>query len=298
MAQKPDKTLHVDILNTELEGKLPHWLSPAQRVNREAIRAKHRAEHFANTPRKPVSPETAAKLNAAYESAKAKDPAFFQETLDEVRAFNRHRGRPLVPPIADSEGALEARAWSRHRAGQRSYVIFVNGDDVQVVADDGPEDLPEKLQLVAWAKAIIVLDKSEIMVRDLIERELAGAHVMPIARILVITGRLTRKIKVIRESAIKLAFRLLRDRLGDKPILDHSLAMWAKTFADKDATLIKQAIVSGLSDGLDSTEIARKVVGTMGLNGVDGVTEATRLHVAHLGRAAIKESRLRSSGRP
>jgi hypothetical protein len=206
----------------------------------------------------------------------------------EASAFNRHRGRRMVPPIAESEGAAESAAFGRHRYRHRAPITE---PQVELAA---PEP-GEKHQLVAWAKAIIVLDKSEILVRDLIERDLAGAHVMPIARILVITERLTRKISVIRESAIKLAFRLLRDRLGDRPVLDHSLAVWAKTFAAKDAESIKQAIVSGLSDGLDSTEIARKVVGSMALNGVDGVTEATRLHVAHLGRAAIKASRQRKT---
>ncbi len=85
----------------------------------------------------------------------------------------------------------------------------------------------------------------------------------------------------------------MRERLGDKPILDHSIAVWAKTFAEKDTASIRTAIVSGLSDGLDNTEIARKVVGSMGMNGVDGVTEFTRRNIAHLGRAAIKESRAR-----
>lgn len=209
----------------------------------------------------------------------------------EADAFARHRGRRMVPPVADSEGADESAAFARHRMGHLTpMTVYDTLDDPTEAA---PEDIPVKLQLVSWAKAIVVLDHSEIMVRDLIERELVGARIMPIARILAVTERLLGKVKVIREHAIKTAFRLLRDRLGDPRILDQSLSTWAQAFVREDAATIKLAIQQGLADGLDSTEIARKVVGTMGLNGVDGVTEFTRHKIAHLGRAAIKESQAR-----
>jgi hypothetical protein len=42
----------------------PHWLSGAGKVNIEAIRAKRRAEYYANRQpkRKPATPETNARL--------------------------------------------------------------------------------------------------------------------------------------------------------------------------------------------------------------------------------------------
>lgn len=235
----------IDILGMELEGSLPHWLSPSQRIDRTAIRAKHRAAHFAKV--KPASDDTMAALAAAYEAAKKADPVYTAAL--EAEATRR-----------EAESGFSARAG-------------------------------EKLQIVAWAKAIMVLDSSEVLVRDLIERELAGAGLMPIGRAIRTTNALVNKIGAIRETAIKTAFRILRERIGDKPILDRTLATWASAFAKDDLASIRQAIQTGLATGIDSTEIARKVVGTMGLNGVDGITEMTRHKIAHLGVVAVRASR-------
>lgn len=232
----------IDILGMELEGNLPHWLSPGQRIDRAAIRAKHRAAAMATV--KPATAETMAALAAAYEEAKKADPVY--------------------------TAALEAEATRRE-------------------ADAEP--VHEKLQIVAWSKAIMVLDKSEVIVRDMIERELAGASLMPIGRAIRTTDALLKKIRAVREGAIKTAFRILRERIGDKPILDRTLATWASAFAKDDLASIRQAIQTGLAEGIDSTEIARKVVGTMGLNGVDGITEMTRHKIAHLGVVAVRAAR-------
>ena len=67
-----------------------------------------------------------------------------------------------------------------------------------------------------------------------------------------------------------------------------SIAQWAAFMAQDDRSRIDNAIRSGLIGGLDNTAIARKVVGSAGMRGVDGVTEVTRRRIAHLGRAAIK----------
>ena len=67
-----------------------------------------------------------------------------------------------------------------------------------------------------------------------------------------------------------------------------SIAQWAAFMAQDDRSRIDNAIRSGLIGGLDNTTIARKVVGSAGMRGVDGVTEVTRRRIAHLGRAAIK----------
>jgi hypothetical protein len=52
----------------------PHWLSTKGKLNREAIRAKHRAKYLAERVRviKPARPETRARLEKTIE--RAKDP--------------------------------------------------------------------------------------------------------------------------------------------------------------------------------------------------------------------------------
>ncbi len=220
----------------------------------------------------------------------------------EAESFNKHRfkhQRPFDGGASDAEGAAESSGYARHRfKHQRPMLPFV-------LADDGPtqgnvNDIPVKLQLIAWQKAIIVLDASEILVRDLIERNLHGytgvaAEVRP-GRTLTAMAQLVVEIEEIRIDAIKTAFRLLRDHLGNVMVLDTSLAKWAAYFAKIDMRAIEAAMRAALVNGDDSIEIARKVVGTMALNGVDGVTEYTRHKLAHLGRAAIKAYNLRKAG--
>lgn len=221
----------------------------------------------------------------------------------EAVAFNRHRQRPYVHPEAEVEGEAEAEGWGKHRASHAAPLLIVFADDefpTELMTSETPTDLPIKLQLVAWAKAVMVLDATEVLVRDIIERELAGrtsefARLQPL-KALEITNRAVAKVRTIRAEGFKTAFRLLRSRLGDDPILKVSLPRWAAYFMRQDAQTISATIQAGMADGLDSTEIARKVVGSIGLNGVDGVTEFTRHKVAHLGRAAIRESNLRKQG--
>lgn len=200
--------------------------------------------------------------------------------------WNKHRHKQSAPLVLYIDyAAHEAAGWGKHRHRHAAKIV---------VPVPEREEVPVKLQLLAWAKAIIILDASEVLIRDLIERELygrTGTTTGPTA--LLIARQLAVKVGEIRQEAIKTAFRALRDWLGDVPILEISLSRWAESFAVKDAKGIDMAIQTGLIAGLDNTEIARKVVGSMGLNGVDGVTEFTRHKIAHLGRAAIKESALR-----
>lgn len=223
-----------------------------------------------------------------------------------AEGFNKHRERhrrPYTAPVDD--GLEEARHYAKHRMKHQLPVSAATMTDLlpDDVSGEPVTDIaavPVKLQLVAWAKAIMVLDASEVIVRDVIERDLAGktgsaAEYRPM-KALAIVDKIVADIRVVREDAIKTAFRLLRDRLGDHAIFDTSLAKWAAYFAKLDIQAIDAAIRAGLINGDDNTEIARKVVGSMGLNGVDGVTEYTRHKLAHLGRAAIKDRNYRTSG--
>lgn len=71
------------------------------------------------------------------------------------------------------------------------------------------------------------------------------------------------------------------------PLAGMTVAEWAHYFSQMDRQRIDMAIRHGLISGLDNAEIARKVVGSLQLLGIDGVTEITRRHIAQLGRIAL-----------
>lgn len=67
-----------------------------------------------------------------------------------------------------------------------------------------------------WNTAIAIIDRSELVLRDLIERELADTAAMNRIRVgeaMATTAALMKKVKRVRAQAIKKAFRYLRDRL-------------------------------------------------------------------------------------
>jgi hypothetical protein len=69
-------------------------------------------------------------------------------------------------------------------------------------------------QIVLWNEAISIIDRSELPMRDLIERELLGTAGLSGVRYgdaMKVADRLMAKIKPVREKAIKAAFRQLRD---------------------------------------------------------------------------------------
>lgn len=75
----------------------PHWLSGHGKVNRDAIRRKHRAAHLATRERviNPVRPETRAKLEAALAAHKDR-AAQIQAVLDALLEKVRHHGTPHI----------------------------------------------------------------------------------------------------------------------------------------------------------------------------------------------------------
>ena len=73
----------------------------------------------------------------------------------------------------------------------------------------------------------------------------------------------------------------------------YSLAQWAAYFAADDAARIDGTIRAGVLSGQGAPEIARKVVGSANMNGIDGQTEITRRKIARLGVAEIKRRKLR-----
>ena len=67
-----------------------------------------------------------------------------------------------------------------------------------------------------WNTAIGILDRSEVVIRDLIERELidvAGINHTLVGDAMLVTENLMKLIRPIRAKAIKKAFRYLREHL-------------------------------------------------------------------------------------
>ncbi len=72
-----------------------------------------------------------------------------------------------------------------------------------------------------------------------------------------------------------------------KMLAKMTISAWAKHFVEKDRALIDNTIRNGVMAGRDSTEIARQVIGSLQLNGVDGTTEIIRQQILKLARVAI-----------
>ena len=72
-----------------------------------------------------------------------------------------------------------------------------------------------------------------------------------------------------------------------KGVAGGSFAHWAQVLLHGDLQRIGSAIRNGLIAGKDGATIGRMVVGSMGVNGVDGVTEITRHKIARLGLRAM-----------
>ena len=150
----------------------------------------------------------------------------------------------------------------------------------------------EQARLVrVWTTAIGIIDRTEPRLRDLIERELldvAGIDHTRVGDAMAATKDLMTRVGPIRLNAIKKAFRYVRDKLSDPKLMGRSLSEWAASISAADAHRIEMAIRSGLLSGFENTEVARQVVGSQRLAGVDGVTEITRRHISHLARQTLK----------
>lgn len=147
--------------------------------------------------------------------------------------------------------------------------------------------------VAAWNTAIGLIDRTEPAIRDIIERGLmnvAGVNRTHYGDAMRAADAVMKLIRRVRVRAIKDAFRHLRDKLGGT-VRGVSFAQLAAFFIEEDLARIDNAVRSGLIGGLDNTEIGRKVIGSMGINGIDGVTEVTRQRIAHLGRMSVKPKR-------
>lgn len=93
---------------------------------------------------------------------------------------------------------------------------FDDGETLFLSAPEPPKPpKPSKSKTFnTWSMAISILDKSEVEIRDLIERDLqdiAGVSGTRYGTAMRVVDRLMVKIKSIRIQAVKQAFRFIRD---------------------------------------------------------------------------------------
>lgn len=230
----------------------------------------------------------------------------------ESAGWNRHRAkhqRPHVTPPVD-DAAAEAAAWGRHRTKHQASYVTSPVDDGEAEASGWRRHrdkhsrtvhiglpmsatLPAVKQLAVWGQAVNIIDTTEVPVRHLIETSLAGitqlGDAMPLMRAHKIVNGLMNKITAIRTAAFKKAFQAVHSKIGNVAIVGVSLDGWGVAILRADIISIRQAIQSGLASGLDNMEIARNVVGTMAMNGIDGATQYTRQRVVNLGGTSISK---------
>lgn len=80
---------------------------------------------------------------------------------------------------------------------------------------------------------------------------------------------------------------LLKALATENPFEGRTLKEWSRGIREADIRRIMDQIKIGMVQGESSQAIARRVVGTARLNGVDGVTEITRRQAAAITRTAV-----------
>jgi SPP1 gp7 family putative phage head morphogenesis protein len=79
----------------------------------------------------------------------------------------------------------------------------------------------------------------------------------------------------------------LRALVEARPFEGRTLRQWAASIADEDLRRIEGQVRVGMISGEDSAQIARRVVGTARLRGVDGVTQITRRNAEAITRTMV-----------
>lgn len=110
------------------------------------------------------------------------------------------------------QGKVQRNAWNAHRERhRRPYSIAP--PPLPIV----PEGVQRLKYVRAWNTAIAIMDRSELKLRDLIERELvnvAGVNGIRVGEATRAVNKLMTKIERLRTAAIKKAFRHVRDAHG------------------------------------------------------------------------------------
>jgi len=80
---------------------------------------------------------------------------------------------------------------------------------------------------------------------------------------------------------------LLKSIVKTNPFEGRTLREWASSIASEDLRRIENAVRVGMVQGESSQQIARRVVGSAALRGVDGVTQITRRNAEAITRTAV-----------
>lgn len=193
------------------------WLAPHKRMDNSSIRAKYRAAR-APAARRPASPETLARLRRTSERAKAQEMA----AKVPVDILADHGNDWLAPHKRFDNSAIRAKHRARHLAAHDPVARTPASEKTlaKLRRTSARTKKVEKLRHVqVWNQAIAVIDRSEVTIRDLIERELAGIAGIPGIRYgqaMKAADRVSAKVAAIRKRAIQRAFRLIRDKGGVK----------------------------------------------------------------------------------
>jgi SPP1 gp7 family putative phage head morphogenesis protein len=91
---------------------------------------------------------------------------------------------------------------------------------------------------------------------------------------------------VLVETVIPAA-RLLAGIVKSRAFEGRTLRQWANSIAREDIRRIEAMIQAGMVAGDTTADIVKRIVGTVGLRGVDGVTEITRRQATSITRTAI-----------
>jgi hypothetical protein len=174
----------------------------------------------------------------------------------------------------------------------------------QATADKRAGRDPEARNIIAvFTHAFYMLDRTEPMVRDMIEGGLMDVAGLPgKVRGTVAAGKkVADQIAVVRTKAMKQAFSYLRSTLpndddGPLHIYGRTLSAWAQGISEQEAARIKSAISVGLTAGESNTDIAHRVIGSRRANGTEGATEITRQHILRLGKGLLHKRKTRMSG--
>jgi SPP1 gp7 family putative phage head morphogenesis protein len=83
------------------------------------------------------------------------------------------------------------------------------------------------------------------------------------------------------------AIEMLKSLVSDSPFEGRTLSEWASTLADSDIARMESQIRLGMTAGEDTATIARRLVGSAKLKGLDGVAEITRRNAQAITRTAV-----------
>lgn len=98
---------------------------------------------------------------------------------------------------------------------------------------------------------------------------------------------ITRTVSPVILDLVLPSVRSLKAIATSNPFEGRTLKEWARSIAVEDLRRIENAVRVGMVQGESSAEIARRVVGSANLRGVDGVTQITRRGAEAITRTAV-----------